>query len=151
MGKTRLYSGVRWCLLLMLMVLPVSVWAQDDLQALVYIEKTDGTVVKVPITQGYPLLQHLYDRQGDVVVPILVVTPGNGNGFSIRQSEIKRLYTGFESTGIVSRKAEADHFSEKVYSLDGRYVGNDRKRLDGQPKGVYIVKKGEKYIKIVRP
>ena len=151
MAKSTFHFCVRWCLLLMLAVLPVSVWAQDDSQALVYIEKTDGSVVKVPITEGYPLMEHLYDRQGSVVIPILVVTSGYGEGFSIRQSEIKRIYTGFESTGIVSRKAETDPFSEKVYSLGGRYVGNDSKRLDGQPKGVYIVKKGEKYIKIVRP
>lgn len=150
MGKTKFYLGVRWCLLLMLMVLPVSVWAQDDSQAFVYIEKTDGTVVKVPITPGYPLMQHLYDNK---LVPVLTVTyyDQSEKTVNIKQSEIKRLYTGFESTGIVSRKAEADHLSEKVYSLSGRYVGNDSKRLDGQPKGVYIVKKGEKYIKVVRP
>lgn len=150
MGKTKFYLGVRWCLLLMLMVLPVSVWAQDDSQAFVYIEKTDGTVVKVPITPGYPLMQHLYDNK---LVPVLTVTyyDQSEKTVNIKQSEIKRLYTGFESTGIVSRKAEADHLSEKVYSLNGRYVGNDSKRLEGQPKGVYIVKKGEKYIKVVRP
>ena len=150
MGKTKFYLGVRWCLLLMLMVLPVSVWAQDDSQAFVYIEKTDGTVVKVPITPGYPLMQHLYDNK---LVPVLTVTyyDQSEKTVNIKQSEIKRLYTGFESTGIVSRKAEADHLSEKVYSLSGRYVGNDSKRLEGQPKGVYIVKKGEKYIKVVRP
>jgi len=133
MDKTKLYSGVRWCLLLMLLVLPLSVWAQEDQQAMVYIEKVDGSVVKVPITPGYPVLDHAYDRKGGTVTPI------------------KRIYTGFETTGIVSRKAEADHFSEKVYTLSGRYVGNDSKRLEGQPKGVYIVKRGEKYIKIVRP
>lgn len=150
MGKTKFYLGVRWCLLLMLMVLPVSVWAQDDSQAFVYIEKTDGTVVKVPITPGYPLMQHLYDNK---LVPVLTVTyyDQSEKTVNIKQSEIKRLYTGFESTGIVSRRAEADHLSEKVYSLSGRYVGNDSKRLEGQPKGVYIVKKGEKYIKVVRP
>ena len=150
MDKTKLYSGVRWCLLLMLMVLPLSVWAQDNSQAFVYIEKTDGTVVKVPITPGYPLMQHLYDNK---LVPVLTVTyyDQRERSVNIKQSEIKRLYTGFESTGIVSRNAEADHLSEKVYSLSGRYVGNDSKRLEGQPKGVYIVKKGEKYIKIVRP
>ena len=150
MGKTKFYLGVRWCLLLMLVMLPVSVWAQDDSQAFVYIEKTDGTVVKVPITPGYPLMQHLYDNK---LVPVLTVTyyDQSEKTVNIKQSEIKRLYTGFESTGIVSRKAEADHLSEKVYSLSGRYVGNDSKRLEGQPKGVYIVKKGEKYIKIVRP
>ena len=150
MGKTKFYLGVRWCLLLMLVMLPVSVWAQDDSQAFVYIEKTDGTVVKVPITPGYPLMQHLYDNK---LVPVLTVTyyDQSEKTVNIKQSEIKRLYTGFESTGIVSRKAEADHLSEKVYSLSGRYVGNDSKRLDGQPKGVYIVKKGEKYIKVVRP
>lgn len=150
MGKTKFYLGVRWCLLLMLVVLPVSVWAQDDSQAFVYIEKTDGTVVKVPITPGYPLMQHLYDNK---LVPVLTVTyyDQSEKTVNIKQSEIKRLYTGFESTGIVSRKAEADHLSEKVYSLSGRYVGNDSKRLEGQPKGVYIVKKGEKYIKVVRP
>lgn len=150
MGKTKFYLGVRWCLLLMLVMLPVSVWAQDDSQAFVYIEKTDGTVVKVPITPGYPLMQHLYDNK---LVPVLTVTyyDQSEKTVNIKQSEIKRLYTGFESTGIVSRKAEADHLSEKVYSLNGRYVGNDSKRLEGQPKGVYIVKKGEKYIKVVRP
>lgn len=148
MGKTKFYLGVRWCLLLMLVVLPVSVWAQDDSQALVYIEKTDGTVVKVPITPGYPLMQHLYDSH---MVPILVVTYNNGQRLKINQSEIKRFYTGFESTGIVSREAETDQFSEKVYSLSGRYVGNGRNSLVGQPKGVYIVKKGEKYQKVVRP
>ena len=150
MGKTKFYLGVRWCLLLMLMVLPVSVWAQDDSQAFVYIEKTDGTVVKVPITPGYPLMQHLYDNK---LVPVLTVTyyDQSEKTVNIKQSEIKRLYTGFESTGIVSRRAEADHLSEKVYSLSGRYVGNDSKRLEGQPKGVYIIKKGTNHIKIVKP
>lgn len=153
MGKTTLLYSVRWCMLLMLMVLPVSVWAQDDSQALVYIEKIDGTVVKVPITPGYPLMQHLYDYDQGVRVSVLTVTYFDQyeRSMNIKQSEIMRLYTGFESTGIVSRKAEADHLSEKVYSLNGRYVGNDSKSLEGQPKGVYIVKKGEKYQKVVRP
>lgn len=151
MDKTKLYSGVRWCLLLMLLVLPLSVWAQEDQQAMVYIEKVDGSVVKVPITPGYPVLDHAYDRKGGTVTPILVVGGDKVELYRFKQSEIKRIYTGFETTGIVSRKAEADHFSEKVYTLSGRYVGNDSKRLEGQPKGVYIVKRGEKYIKIVRP
>ena len=148
MGKTTLFYSVRWCMLLMLIVLPVSIWAQDASQAQVYIEKTDGSVVNIPITQGYPLMQHLYDSH---MVPILVVTYNNGQRLKIKQSEIKRFYTGFESTGIVSREAETDQFSEKVYSLSGRYVGNGRNSLVGQPKGVYIVKKGEKYQKVVRP
>lgn len=144
-------STKRLCLWLLLALLPVGAWAQDDLQALVYIEKTDGSIVKVPITPGYPILHHLYDLEGDVIIPVLVVETDKGEIHRIRQSEVKRLYSGFESTGIVSRKAEADHLSEKVYSLSGRYVGNDRNSLEGQPKGVYIVKKGDKYQKVVKP
>ena len=136
---------------LLLAFLPIGVWAQDEMQALLYIEKTDGTVVKVPITPGYPLLQNLPVWEGEEMIPSLFVTSNEAEHFTIRNSEVKRIYTGFETTGIVFRKAETDHLIEKVYSLDGRYVGNDSKRLEGQPKGVYIVKKGEKYIKIVRP
>ena len=121
------------------------------MQALLYIEKTDGTVVKVPITPGYPLLQHMFVWEGEDRIPALSVTCSEAESFTIRQSEVKRIYTGFETTGIVLRKAETDHLIEKVYSLDGRFVGNDSKSLKGQPKGVYIVKKGEKYIIIVRP
>lgn len=150
MGKTKLLYSVRWCMLLMLMVLPVSVWSQEDQQAMVYIEKIDGTVVKVPIVSDYPRLHHLYEFRGNLTFPILLIESNEGE-IKIRQSEIRRLYAGFEATGIVSKKVETDLFSEKVYTLSGRYVGNDSKRLEGQPKGVYIVKKGEKYIKIVRP
>ena len=149
--KTLKSDAKRLWLWLLLAFLPVGAWAQDDMQALLYIEKTDGTVVKVPITPGYPLLQHMFVWEGEDRIPALSVTCSEAESFTIRQSEVKRIYTGFEATGIVVRKAETDHLIEKVYSLDGRFVGNDSKHLEGQPKGVYIVKKGEKYIKIVRP
>ena len=152
MKKNFFYSRAkRLWLWLLLMMLPVGAWAQDDLQALVYIEKTNGSIVKVPITPGYPVLHHLYNLEGDTLIPVLVVETEKGEVHRIRQSEIKRLYSGFEATGIVSKNVDADHLSEKVYSLSGRYVGNDRNSLEGQPKGVYIVKKGGKYQKVVKP
>ena len=145
MNKRRFRLSVGWCLLLILLLLPVNVRAEGDAQAMLYIERTDGGIFKFPITPGYPQLKYAFNA---LVITYLDPTETSRK---IPQSDIKRIYTGFEATGIVTRTADADTFSEKVYSLSGRYVGNDSRAMDGQPKGVYLVKKGVNYKKIVKP
>ena len=153
MRKTRLKWCVRGCLLLMLMALPKGVGAAEDRQAMLYVEMKDGSVRKFQITQDYPIVNPSFVRDGDVKIPNLSIVyfEERERKTTINSSDISRIYTGFETTGIVSRKADEETLSEKVYSLDGRYVGNDSRALEGQPKGVYVVKKGTNYKKIVKP
>ena len=152
MGKTNLYRSVRrWLLLLLL--LPVSICAKEVSQAMLYIEKTDGSVVKIPIVAGYPILRHSLSYDNDVIVPYLDITykEGSERNMYILQSEIKRLYTGFEASGVEVMQMDEGVQPEQVYTLGGRYIGTGSQVLQGQPKGVYVVKKGNKYVKIVRP
>jgi len=138
----------RLWLWLLLALLPVGTWAQDDSQAMLYFEKTDGSVVKVPIVKNYPRMK--LDRWDGVALDVVYFDQYEQT-FSIKTSEIKRMYTGFEATGIMEMKADVDAFPEKVYSLSGRLVGHGHDMLESQPKGVYIVKKGVKYQKVVKP
>ena len=150
MFNLRMKKRLLW---LMLALLPVGTWAQDDSQAMMYVEKTDGTVVKVPIIENYPRMNLAYNYSDVVRKPYLEITCSDNadDKFRIRTSEIKRLYTGFEATGIKELRADVEAFTEKVYTLSGRLVSNDSRTLDLQPKGVYIVKKNGKYQKVVRP
>lgn len=138
---------------LMLVLLPVGAWAQDDSQAMLYVEMKDGTVEKFPIVKDYPRMSMSYPREYGVVTPKVDITYFDGyeQNRPINSSDIKRMYTGFEATGISVIKADVDTNSEKVYTLGGRYVGRDSRSLETQPKGVYIVKKGVKYQKVVKP
>ena len=150
MFNSRMKQRLLW---LMLALLPVGAWAEDDSQAMLYVEKTDGTVVKVPIIENYPRMRLTYNYSEVVRKPFLEITcSDNANdNFRIKTSEIKRLYTGFEATGIKELRADVDVSTEKVFTLSGRLVSNDSRTLDLQPKGVYIVKKNGKYQKVVRP
>ena len=51
MFNLRMKKRLLW---LMLALLPVGAWAEDDSQAMLYVEKTDGTVEKFPIVEDYP-------------------------------------------------------------------------------------------------
>ena len=150
MNRKRFFMSVGWSLLLLMTLMPVKAWAEDNSQAMLYIEKTNGEVVKVPITKGYPQLKH---EVGYDMIPVLNVVYKDKDirSMKIHQSDIKRLYTAFEATGIVTREMDTDNSSEKVYSLSGRIVGSDSRNLNGQPKGVYIIKKGTNHKKIVKP
>lgn len=153
MSKSKIVIRISCCLLLMLLLPPERIYAQNNSQAVLNIEKTDGSVVKIPITQGYPLLKHSYRNNKNKMIPALEVVYGKGSSdsYSIDQSEIKRFYTTFEATGIVEKKTDAESLTEKVYTLDGKAVGNGSRTLEGQPQGLYIVKKGANYKKIVKP
>ena len=146
MFNLRMKKRLLW---LMLAMLPVGTWAQDDSQAMMYVEKTDGTVEKFPIVEDYPQMSMSYPNEYGVATPTLIITYFDEyeQNRSIKSSNIKRIYTGFEATGISVIKADVDTDSEKVYTLGGRYV----RSLENQPKGVYIVKKGVKYQKVVKP
>lgn len=146
MFNLRMKKRLLW---LMLALLPVGTWAQDDSLAMMYVEKTDGTVEKFPIVKDYPQMSMSYPNEYGVVTPTLIITYFDDyeQNRSIKSSNIKRIYTGFEATGISLIKADVDSDSEKVYTLGGRYV----RSLENQPKGVYIVKKGVKYQKVVKP
>lgn len=153
MKRNLLNSKTLRLLLLLLWLLPAGVWAQDKSQAMLYVEKTNGEVVPVPITEGYPQLSLGWDYSGPEVKPGLQITRSKRSGdyITIRSSEIRRLYTGFEATGIREIRSGIDTLSEGVYTLNGTYVGSDSRALDNQPKGVYIIKKNGKYQKVVRP
>lgn len=146
MFNLRMKKRLLW---LMLAMLPVGTWAQDDSQAMMYVEKTDGTVEKFTIVEDYPQMSMSYPNEYGVATPTLIITYFDDyeQNRSIKSSNIKRIYTGFEATGISVIKADVDTGSEKVYTLGGRYV----RSLENQPKGVYIVKKGVKYQKVVKP
>ena len=150
MGKTNFYRSVRRWLLLFLL-LPVSICAKDVSQAMLYIEKTDGSVMKIPIVTGYPVLRLSYSYDNDVITAYLDITYQDGSVRTILQSEIKRFYTGFEASGVEVMQMDEGVEPEQVYTLGGRFVGTGSHVLQGQPKGVYVVKKGAKYVKIVRP
>ena len=141
---------VGWSLLLLLTLLPGRVSAEEGSQAMLYIEWVYGDPIKVPITPGYPILTHGVEYGS---VGMLYVTYKDPEEKSLRfqQSDIIRLYTGYEATGIVATSADTGLSSVKVYSLSGRYVGSDSHAMEGQPKGVYIIKKGTNHIKIVKP
>ena len=146
MFNLRMKKRLLW---LMLALLPVGSWAKDDSQAMMYVEKTDGTVEKFSIVGDYPRMSMSYPREYGVITPTLNITyfEGYEQDRLIKSSNIKRIYTGFEATGISVIKADVDTDSEKMYTLGGRYV----RSLESQPKGVYIVKKGVKYQKVVKP
>ena len=146
MFNLRMKKRLLW---LMLAMLPVGTWAQDDSLAMMYVEKTDGTVEKFPIVEDYPQMSMSYPNEYGVVTPTLIITYFDDyeQNRSIKSSNIKRIYTRFEATGISVIKADVDSDSEKAYTLGGRYV----RSLESQPKGVYIVKKGVKYQKVVKP
>ena len=150
MLNLRMKQRLLW---LMLALLPVGAWAEDDSQAMLYVEKTDGTVEKFPIVGDYPRMSMSYPRVYGAITPTLDITyfEGNEQNRHINSSTIKRMYTGFETTGISVIRAHLDTEPEKVYTLGGRYVGHDSRSLESQPQGVYIVKKGVKYQKVVKP
>lgn len=150
MFNFRMKQRLLW---LMLALLPVGIWAQDNSQAMLYVEKRDGTVEKFPIVGDYPKMSMSYPREYGLITPKLDITYFDGyeQDRHINSSDIKRMYTGFEAAGISVIMDDLDTDSEKVYTLGGRYVGRDSRRLESQPKGVYIVKKGVKYQKVVKP
>ena len=149
MKKNMFNVGAKWlCAWLLLALLPRGVWAQDNSQAMLYVEKTDGSVVKFPIIKDYPRL--VLNPWGKVALDVTYFDQYEQT-LSLITSEIKRMYTGFETTGITEMRSDVDAFSENVYSLSGRLVGRDRRALESQPKGVYVVKKGHQYQKIVKP
>lgn len=150
MFNLRMKQRLLW---LMLALLPVGAWAEDDSQAMLYVEKTDGKVEKFPIVGDYPQMSMTYSGGYGSITTTLFITyfEGYERVRQIDSSTIKRMYTGFEATGISVIKTDLDTDLEKVYTLGGRYVGRDSRNLESQPKGVYIVKKGVKYQKIVKP
>ena len=106
MGKTNICRSVRrWLLLLLL--LPASVCAKDVSQAMLYIEKTDGSVVQIPITTGYPVLRHTFSYEGDKMVPSLDVTYKlqEVQFMIIPHAQIRPFYTGFETSDIVEMES----------------------------------------------
>ena len=153
MKRNLLNSKTLRLLLLLLCLLPAGAWAQDNLQAMLYVEKTNGEVVPVPITEGYPRINLGWDSSGPETKRGLQITRSEKEGdyIIIRASEVSRLYTGFEATGIREIRSGIDTLSEGVYTLNGTYVGSDSRALESQPKGVYIIKKNDKYQKVVRP
>ena len=63
---------------------------------------------------------------------------------------MKRFYTEFETTeGIAGVEMKTEE-AASVYSANGQKMGNEE-QLSKMPKGVYLMKKGKKTTKHVKP
>jgi hypothetical protein len=103
---------------------------------MLYIEKTDGSVVQIPITTGYPVLRHTFSYEGDKMVPSLDVTYKlqEVQFMIIPHAQIRRFYTGFETSGIVEMESSGDLLEVEVWTLDGKYLGKGARVLEGGKK-----------------
>lgn len=132
---------------MLLAMLPLGALAQTGEKPFVCIEKTNGDVVKVLITETSPnLLYDIVDREGKKVSNLRVMT-ADGKEIVIPCAEVKTISTQFESATAVSTvsKSETD-VTTGVYSLGGVRVGSSES-IKNMPKGVYVEKKGSKTVK----
>lgn len=69
---------------------------------------------------------------------------------SYDRSAVRKLYFSSSATAIGHPEAMDANGQSRVYTLEGRLVGK-AVDVEALPKGVYIIKKGGKARKIVRP
>ena len=145
MIQTRFKWGIRWCLLLILLALPLGGHAQVEKKAYLCIEKRDGEIVKLPITENTPEVHYIMglpDANGhrDRCLEIRYTD----SSVSLLCDEVKRLTTTIEVTDVVEplNKDKGDATSG-IYSLSGVRVrrSGDMNQL---PKGIYVIKQGSK-------
>jgi hypothetical protein len=142
--------SVRWCLLLILLALPLGGQAQVEKKAYLCIEKRDGEIVKLPITENSPEVHYIMglpDANGhrDRGLEIRYID----RSVSLLCDEVKRLTTTIEVTNALEplNMDEGDATSG-IYTLSGvrvRRSGN----MNKLPKGIYVIKQGSKIQKQV--
>jgi hypothetical protein len=122
-------------------------YAKGDRQGTLYIEKRDGETINLPITNGYPRL--INEQEGE---QLFIEKDETGDFITVVSADILRIYATLETAGIASRTADDDDLlPATVYAIDGKRVATDGKNLERLPQGVYIIKKGKKTTKFVRP
>ena len=144
--KTKSIFAKCW-LLLLLAILPLCSMAQAEKKPYLCIEKTDGNVIKVPITETSPDLWYSNetDSQGQMVRCLLVVTEDEED-MIIPCIEVKQLTTTFEEeSGVEAITAEA---LSDVYTTNGIRVGSSD-NLKDMPKGIYMLKRGSRTTKYI--
>lgn len=147
--KTFLMGAV----MLLCAVLPSSLRAEEVNAPFLCIEKTNGEVVKVPITDEYPTIRYTFTIQDSEtkqqVVHYLRILLAEDEDIWIPRDEIKCLYSSFEDVDAMENMyADAKEQYADIYTVSGLYMGkqNQVKRM---PRGVYLMKKGSRTIKIV--
>lgn len=144
--KQRIFRN--WCWLLLLMVLlPECGMAQMVEKPFLCIEKTNGEVVKLPITETSPYLWYVRSANDDGQMVRWLWAYSFGEFVSIPCIEVKKMTTIFESVDAVEGvKRDGGDSPSGVYNVSGIRIGCtvDKKSL---PKGVYVEKKGNKTIK----
>lgn len=136
-------------LLLLLCCLPLGVMADNRNMPFMYIEKTNGEVIKIPITDNSPTVWYTSkeDSNGKEISYARIVT--ETETIDIPCSEIVRFYTAFELVDAINHvDASAEEHPWQVYTISGLRMASveDIKTL---PRGVYILSNGMKTIKIV--
>ena len=130
--------------LLALCLLPAGLSAQTVSVPFLCVEKTDGEVVKVQITDSSPNMWYgtYYDEELGRPIPALLIR-GNGDDptdLSILLKDIKRVYSRFEEYDAVPYlKADGVGPTADVYNVGGVRVGSVG-QLSQLPRGVYLVK-----------
>lgn len=120
--------------------------AQGNQQGTLYIEKRDGTTIKLPITPGYPQL--ISKNEGNR----LLIQKSKTDAEEVESADILRIYATLETSGIASLITDEDNLQPAtVYSIDGTQVVTGNQNMEQLPKGVYIIKQGKKSTKFVRP
>lgn len=132
---------------LFMALLPLTSRAQQADKPCLCIEKTDGEIISVAVSDNYPNLS--YTTIGGA--NHLSIEFEEGVSTNVPCSEIKQIFTKMcEVTGIetVSSSA-AEETKATVYTVSGVQVNQHPSY--SLPKGVYVVKKGNKTIKTVNP
>ena len=152
MERKKLFK-LKWLklLLLLLAALPARGAAQKVNLPFLCVEKTNGEVVKVQITDSSPTLLYGtgYDEATDKTALCLLIRENEGPDIPILFKDVKRMYSRFEEVDAVPYlKADGIAQTADVYNVGGVRVGTVG-QLSQLPHGVYLVKKGSQTIKIV--
>ena len=136
-------------LLLLLCSLPLGVKADKVNTPFMYIEKTNGEVIKIPITDDSPTIwySNKEDSKGKAISYATIVTSTETH--NIPCSEIVRFYAAFEQVEAIDYvDASPGEHPWQVYTISGLRMASveDMKML---PRGVYILSNGMKTIKFV--
>lgn len=153
--KTNQLVVWRWLLPLFLWVwLPLTAGAQTKIPYLC-IEKTDGSVVWVPIGETYPTIyaSNLEDETtGRSASYFHIITGENRyrDYIDIPCEEVKRFYSEFNTSEDIAGVEMNTEEEATAYAANGMKVGSE-KQLKMMPKGVYLIKKGKKTTKYAKP
>ena len=137
-------------LLFLLTIMPMCIKAQMVEKPFLCIEKTNGEVIKVLITETKPELWYSYSNEnGEQGRFLCVIYSEDYERIYVSCDDIKRLTTKFElvDTSALGIKSDDDSTSD-VYSLSGIRVGSFA-HMSSLPKGIYLIKKGSRTIKYV--